>query len=95
MKWWRKLPGWHKREIEFREWYVGLLSRVNLAADANYEQAVRVLSCAEEVSGYREVRYPKMNATRAAVEAELTPVVKSPVEQRQSIVDSLRSPTHV
>ena len=27
---------------------------------AGYERAVKVLSCANEVSGYREIRYPKM-----------------------------------
>jgi indolepyruvate ferredoxin oxidoreductase len=47
MKWWRKLPGWHKRENAFRDWYVGLLERVNLAGDANYAQAVRVLRLPE------------------------------------------------
>jgi indolepyruvate ferredoxin oxidoreductase len=71
MKWWRKLPGWHVREAAFRDWYIGLLSRVSLANDANYEQALRVLSCPEQVSGYREVRYPKQDAVREAIEAEL------------------------
>jgi indolepyruvate ferredoxin oxidoreductase len=95
MKWWRKLPGWHRRESEFRDWYVGLLSRVNLAADANYEQAVRVLSCPEQVSGYREIRYPKMDAIRTEMEAELTPLMKSPGAESESLLDKLRAPTRV
>ncbi len=72
MKWWRRLPGWHLREVAFRDWYTKLIDRVNLD-DAGYDQAVRVLNCPEDVSGYREVRYPKMDRARAAVEAELAP----------------------
>ena len=69
MKWWRKLPGWHQRETAFRDWYIGLLDRVNLTTD--YDQALRVLKCPEEVTGYREVRYPKQDRVREAIEAEL------------------------
>src|SRR5213078_3560736 len=61
MKWWRKLPGWHKRETGFRDWYMSLVDRLNLTSDAGYEQALRVIACPEQVSGYREVRYPKMD----------------------------------
>ena len=71
MKWWRKLPGWHQREAAFRDWYVGLLDRVSLNTDESYDKAVRILRCPESVTGYREVRYPKMDAVRAAVESEL------------------------
>lgn len=42
MKWWRKLPGWHKREVLFRDWYIGLLDRVSLNTDEAYERAVRI-----------------------------------------------------
>ena len=71
-KWWRRLPGWHRREAEFRDWYVSLLDRVDLSTDASYEQALRVLKCPEDVSGYREIRYPKMDVARQAVEAEFS-----------------------
>ncbi|HUB26156.1 MAG TPA: DUF6537 domain-containing protein [Tepidisphaeraceae bacterium] len=71
MKWWRKLPGWHVRECAFRDWYIGLLERVNLSDVAGYDRVVKMLKCAEPVSGYREVRYPKMEAARAGVEGEM------------------------
>ena len=95
MKWWRKLPGWHHREVEFRDWYVALLDRVNLSTPGGYVQALRVLKSPEPVTGYREVRYPKMNEARTAVEAELTRVPEKAVEEKSSILESLRSPTHV
>jgi len=71
MKWMRKLPGWHRREAEFRDWYAGLLDRVNLSHDAGYALALRVLGCPEQVTGYREVRYPKQEQVRQQIESEL------------------------
>lgn len=84
MKWWRHLPGWHQREAAFRDWYIGLLDRINLMDD--YGLALRVLSCPERVSGYREVRYPKMEAVRNEIESLLTQSPPAPVEgARQSV----------
>jgi indolepyruvate ferredoxin oxidoreductase len=80
MKWWRRLPGWHKREAAFRDWYIKLLDRVNLGTESSYEKSLRILRGPESVTGYREVRYPKMDETRAAVEAELRSVPKRKVE---------------
>jgi indolepyruvate ferredoxin oxidoreductase len=95
-KWWRKLPGWHKREVAFRDWYIGLLSRVNLSTD--YEKALRILKCPEEVTGYREVRYPKQDRVRERVEAELGPASlppsQQPVNEIGSVLDALGTPTH-
>ena len=71
MKWWRHLPGWHRREVAFRDWYIGLIERIDLSTDAGYEQAMKVLKCHEDVTGYREVRYPKMARVQAEVEQEL------------------------
>ena len=71
MKWWRKLPGWHRREIAFRDWYVGLLDRVNLSTPEGYALALKALKSPEAVTGYREVRYPKMDEARRTVDSEL------------------------
>jgi indolepyruvate ferredoxin oxidoreductase len=71
MKWWRKLPGWHVRECAFRDWYIELLDRVAFVGDEQYGQALRALRCPENVTGYREVRYPKMDAARATAEGAL------------------------
>jgi indolepyruvate ferredoxin oxidoreductase len=96
-RWWRKLPGWHKHEVAFRDWYVGLLSRVNLSTD--YDKAVRVLKSPEEVTGYREVRYPKQDRARQRVEAELGPVPSlappEPKSEIGSVLDALGTPTRV
>jgi hypothetical protein len=94
MKWWRKLPGWHRREVAFRDWYGGLLDRVGLANDAGYQQALRVLSCPEEVSGYREIRYPKQDRVREAVETDLKSRPRVEMDVRSDALDGLRRPTH-
>ena len=94
MKWWRALPGWHAREVAFRDWYRSLLDRVSLN-DASYTAAVEVLKCPEPVTGYREVRYPKMDAAKAAAEAALVPVPNVEVDVRRGVLDGLRTPTGV
>ena len=95
MKWWRHLPGWHKRETGFRDWYISLLDRVNLSDDSAYEQALRILKSPEEVTGYREIRYPKQEAARQAAEAELArPAIASSAADA-SVIGALRQPHHV
>jgi len=98
MKWWRKLPGWHRRETSFRDWYIGLLDRVRLETDDGYVQALEALRCPEQVSGYREVRYPKQDKTRAYVESLLGGGGSTPTErgeERGSLLDALRTPGRV
>jgi indolepyruvate ferredoxin oxidoreductase len=95
MKWWRKLPGWHKRETSFRDWYIALLDRINLTHDAGYAQALKVLKSPENVTGYREVRYPKMDETVKTIDAELSRLPKVEVEVNRDVLGSLRTPTHV
>jgi indolepyruvate ferredoxin oxidoreductase len=95
MKWWRKLPGWHKREIAFRDWYFGLFERISLSNDAAYDQALRVLTCPQQVTGYREVRYPKQDKVRAEIDAELArQPAKLEVDVKRDVLDGLRKPTH-
>jgi indolepyruvate ferredoxin oxidoreductase len=89
----RKLPGWHRHEATFRDWYIALLDRVNLHADVDYALAVKVLKCPEEVTGYREVRYPKQDKVREAVEAELVRQVTPSADAKGGILDGLRSAT--
>jgi indolepyruvate ferredoxin oxidoreductase len=74
LKWLRRvLPDWHRPERDFRDWYLALLPRFERYArqpDA-YETFVRILRLPENVSGYREIRYPKMDAARARAAAWL------------------------
>jgi indolepyruvate ferredoxin oxidoreductase len=102
MKWWRRIPGWHRRETAFRDWYVGLLDRVRLESDESYAQALEVLRCPEQVSGYREVRYPKQEKVIAYVESLLGGGGQATAgrresgaapQQQTSILGALQQPT--
>ncbi len=66
------MPAWHKREKDFRDWYTELVDRAEWTNEAEYRQWLAILSVPEEVTGYREIRYPKMAEARTKVEALLT-----------------------
>ena len=64
LSWARRLPGWHRREIDFREWYLGTVMPAVTSgslSDSLAEEAVRL---PERVTGYRDVRHPKDAAAR-------------------------------
>jgi indolepyruvate ferredoxin oxidoreductase len=84
----RQLPGWHKREFGFRDWYVELLGRVNLSDATHYRRAVEALKCVEEVTGYREVRYPKMEAAKQKVEQILAEEHKVELTVRRDVLQA-------
>ncbi len=94
MKWWRKLPGWHAKETAFRDWYIALLDRVSLNP-GDYATALSMLKCPEEVTGYREVRYPKMAAAQQRVEDELSRIPKLELKIDRGVLSDMRTPTHV
>ncbi|MEZ5405775.1 MAG: DUF6537 domain-containing protein [Verrucomicrobiia bacterium] len=63
------LPEWHKKEKQFRDWYLQLVERFTQESDDNsYSTWVEILRQPEQVSGYRDVRYPKMQAAQKRVE---------------------------
>lgn len=83
MKWLRRLPGWHAREADFRDWYIGLLDRLDLSSESGYRLAVTALQCHEQVNGYREIRYEKMDRVRRLIEDELAAACKLEVSVRR------------
>lgn len=64
----RKLmPGWHRRERAFRDWYERLVERFDYTPDQSeqhYHRWLSILDTPSSVNGFREVRYPKMAAAR-------------------------------
>ncbi|HEX8522907.1 MAG TPA: DUF6537 domain-containing protein [Tepidisphaeraceae bacterium] len=87
----RKLQAWHPRERGFRDWYIGLLDQIDLSNPTTYAQALKVLKCPQDVSGYREIRYPKMDAAKAMVEAELQQTPKVEIEVHSAVLDTARA----
>jgi indolepyruvate ferredoxin oxidoreductase len=72
LRWLRRvMPAWHHREREFRDWYLSLVENFRYEDRATYDRYVKALRCVEEVRGYREVRYPKMEEARRKAEGLL------------------------
>jgi indolepyruvate ferredoxin oxidoreductase len=93
LKWLRRvLPDWHQPEREFRDWYLSLLPEFEQASrqQADYARFVEVLRLPEEVSGYREIRYPKMAAARARAEKLLR--AEAPTEAAQGVPSPVAEP---
>lgn len=67
----RWLPGWHRREKDFRDWYQELVEKFQYQNADEYEIWVEILSVPETVRGYRQVRYPTMEAARKRAETLL------------------------
>ncbi|MBU6399941.1 MAG: 2-oxoacid:acceptor oxidoreductase family protein [Verrucomicrobia bacterium] len=89
LRWLRRaLPEWHREEKAFRDWYGGLVEGLTQIPrePARYEMLVRILRLPEEVTGYREIRYPKMTAARAQAEQWLAQLAHSPEENLQLAV---------
>ena len=65
----RWLPQWHAKEKAFRDWYITRVIDTFAPTDEEtYEKHLQALECAEEVRGYREIRYPKMDIAQQTVE---------------------------
>ena len=68
---------WHRREREFRDWYIDIVKNFHYSDRAGYDRYVKALRCVEEVRGYREVRYPKMEEAKRKAEAALAQSTKT------------------
>ena len=69
----RWLPEWHAKEKAFREWYITRVIDTFSPTDTEtYEKHLQALECVEEVRGYRDIRYPKMEAAKQKVEEWLS-----------------------
>jgi indolepyruvate ferredoxin oxidoreductase len=73
LRWLRRvMPAWHRREREFRDWYIRVVENFRYEDRVGYERYVKALRCVEDVRGYREVRYPKMEEARRRAEGLLS-----------------------
>ncbi|MFW6033244.1 MAG: DUF6537 domain-containing protein, partial [Phycisphaeraceae bacterium] len=89
------LPQWHKREREFRDWYEQVVDRLDWQGPRDYERWLAALATPAAVTGFREVRYPKMEAARQRTEEILATdpeefEIRTPTERTEA--GSLRLP---
>ncbi len=65
----RMLPAWHAKERAFRDWYFEIADRFAAPTDsASYATWLKILRLPEEATGYREVRYPRMELAQQRAE---------------------------
>ncbi len=65
----RWLSQWHAKERDFREWYIKeVIDTFSPSDDTNYAKYVEAIECVEQVRGYRQIRYPKMEEAKQTVE---------------------------
>ncbi|MCE0496462.1 MAG: 2-oxoacid:acceptor oxidoreductase family protein [Methylacidiphilales bacterium] len=73
----RLLPAWHARERAFRDWYFQIADQFEATEHrATYEAWLKILRLPEEATGFREIRYPKMERAQkqaAEILASLPP----------------------
>lgn len=62
------LPRWHQRERHFRDWYESVVDRIEWQGPRDYQRWLAILRQPERATGFREVRYPKMDAARRRAE---------------------------
>ncbi len=67
-RWWRWLPGYHRKGFRFRDWYEKLVRRLDWSAEKGAQEYQRwrlVLGSPHQVTGYRDLRLAHMqNAQR-------------------------------
>ncbi|HOB72964.1 MAG TPA: 2-oxoacid:acceptor oxidoreductase family protein [Phycisphaerae bacterium] len=73
----RVLPWYHTQDRQFLRWYEGLVDGFAFTDDASYAQYVEALETVRTVTGYSEIRWPKMEAARARAEQILAAVRKA------------------
>ncbi len=69
----RLLPGWHKEEKDFRDWYMVLVDNFEFfKSEEDYESYVKALAVVDDVKGYREIRSERMNKARELARTALS-----------------------
>jgi len=62
------LPAWHSEEKAYRDWFADLVRKFEVTDTGRYAAYVRVFKLPDQVRGYREVIWPKMQAAMLTAE---------------------------
>jgi indolepyruvate ferredoxin oxidoreductase len=81
----RVMPWYHTQDKQFLRWYEGVVDGFSFSDDATYDQYLEALRTVESVTGYAEIRWPKMEAARARAEQILAALRKSKSTRRGQV----------
>ncbi len=59
------MPWYHRRDRRLLSWYLRLVDDFAHDDEVEYRRYVEMLECVDAVNGYREYRYPKIEAARS------------------------------
>lgn len=77
-RWMRHLMPWfHKEDVKFLKWYENVVDDYAFTDRVTYAQYLEVLRCPESVTGYAEIRWPKMETARNRAEQILANLRKN------------------
>ena len=65
------MPSWHHRERAFRDWFEQVVDQIEIKGTRDYQRWLAIVSAPKQVTGFRDVRYPKMERCRKEVEQYL------------------------
>jgi indolepyruvate ferredoxin oxidoreductase len=79
------IPWYHQADKQFLRWYEGIVESFSFTDDTTYDQYVEALKTVESVTGYAEIRWPKMEAAKAHAEQILASVRKARSAQQKKV----------
>jgi indolepyruvate ferredoxin oxidoreductase len=62
------LPGYHREDKQLLQWYERVVDDFAYTDETSYQLYVDALNTVESVTGYAEIRWPKMEAARTRAE---------------------------
>jgi indolepyruvate ferredoxin oxidoreductase len=68
----RAMPWYHRQDRRFLKWYEQVVDAFAFTDAVSYQQYVDALRCPESVTGYAEIRWPKMHAAQDRANQTLT-----------------------
>jgi indolepyruvate ferredoxin oxidoreductase len=80
----RKLmPWWHLEDRKFLQWYEQIVDEFAYNDAADYKGNLDILKSVETVTGYAEIRWPKIEAVRTKCDQLRTALQKSSIQQKK------------
>lgn len=80
------MPWWHLEDKRLLRWYEGLIGDFSFQDEAGYRQYVDALRTVEAVTGYAEIRWPKMREARRKADQILASLRKADARQKKLAV---------
>jgi hypothetical protein len=79
------MPWQNRRDRKFLAWYEQVVDEFAYSDDATYERFVEILNCPEPVTGFAEIRWPKIEAAQTRANQLLTDLRKAQAARQKKL----------